>query len=143
MRCQAIKRDGNQCNYNARPMLQYCGHHRTGTMINDARDTLILPSSNISIDFIMEIMGVTRTQAVDIYIEDLEIQRKISIDKQINSMINSFKSLDIPEENCSICISIPEILVKTPCCKKEFCKDCLKKWISVKKNCPACREILS
>lgn len=148
MRCQAIKRDGLQCNYPSRFSTLYCGVHRDYTpSLESPRGRRIrrVPRFpvNDEITNIMDVIGVDVDQAIEIYIETLEIERKLILDKQMNSMINSFKSLDIPEEDCSICISPPDILVKTPCCKKEFCKDCLKSWIKIKKNCPACRAELS
>lgn len=151
MRCQALKRNGHQCDYNSRPSLMYCGVHRGYTPpIQDlpgpsrGRPTTRVPRFfNDEINLIIEVMGVSVNHAIDIFIESAEIERNLRLNNQTDCLINSFKSLDISQDNCSICISKPESLVKTPCCKKEFCENCLKKWAKVKRNCPACRAELS
>jgi hypothetical protein len=151
MRCQAIKRDGLQCNYHSRPFTNYCGHHVEYRPPSEDEEPgpsyrprlpIIPIDFEINVDLIIEALGVTAQNAVSIYIESVELEKKNILDRRMDAMVNSFKSLDVPEDNCSICISTPENLVKTPCCEKEFCKDCLKKWVIVKKNCPACRENL-
>lgn len=153
MRCQAIKRDGHQCNYHSRPTLMYCGVHRRytppreelpGPSTERGRPTNRVPRFfNDEINLIIQVMGVSENRAIDIFIESAEIERNLRLNNQTDCLINSFKSLDVSQDNCSICISKPESLVKTPCCKKEFCEECLKKWAKLKKNCPACRANLS
>ena len=42
--------------------------------------------------------------------------------------------------DCVICLDTPVDRINVPCCRKPFCKDCLRRSISTKYECPACRS---
>jgi hypothetical protein len=143
MRCQAIKRDGLQCNYCSKPALPYCGVHRHYTPVEETisgvRMTRVA-ERNPTINYIMNVMNVTSSIALTIFRETTRLEMEHAKNKKIHDLVNSFKSFEISDDNCCICISKPEDMVVTPCCKKEFCSSCLKKWVSVNRSCPTCRN---
>lgn len=144
MRCQAIKRDGLQCNYASRQSLPYCGVHRRYTPPDEqsvsgvrmTRQTV----NNPTINYIMNVMNVTSAVAFTIFRETTRLEMEYAKSRKIDDLVDSFKSFEISDDNCCICISKPEDMVISPCCKKEFCSKCLKKWISVNRSCPTCRD---
>lgn len=43
------------------------------------------------------------------------------------------------EDDCVICLDTPANRINVKCCKKPFCKKCIKKALIQKSECPACR----
>jgi len=51
---------------------------------------------------------------------------------------NSFKEQN--EIRCPICLKLAWRPIKPNVCNHVFCKNCLKYWSKIKKNCPICRK---
>lgn len=135
-RCQAIKRDGHQCNYNARPLVLFCGVHTNYTpSYSDMTNTAI---ANLAIS-----IGISYREARMIYVEQIYLENIRKHNSELDDMVESFSSIELAKDTCSICISEPEDMVKVPCCKKEFCSGCLKSWVKINRSCPACRSVLT
>jgi len=41
---------------------------------------------------------------------------------------------------CAICHSSPQVLKSSPSCGHVFCRDCLIKFFTIKKECPTCKR---
>lgn len=44
------------------------------------------------------------------------------------------------EDECVICMESPTDRINAKCCKKPFCKKCIKKALKYNPECPACRK---
>lgn len=91
---------------------------------------------------ISDALGISVEHVLSLRGEYVYTKNQIDRDRELTVMIKSFESLEVTEENCLICLSKPENLVVIPCCKKEFCSECLITWARTKRTCPHCREKL-
>ena len=69
------------------------------------------------------------------------VQKKIAnLEQQIQGIHKRMR--EASEASCSICFESPKDSVVTPCCAKVFCGSCILFWITLRAQCPLCREVL-
>ena len=61
--------------------------------------------------------------------------------KIVDTVSNSFPTVEGNEEDCPVCLESPENAKMLPCNHK-FCTPCLSKWLVRNKNCPTCRHVV-
>lgn len=47
------------------------------------------------------------------------------------------------KKECGICFEQKPRVITLECCKQDFCKVCITKWVKLKRTCPVCRKKLA
>jgi hypothetical protein len=72
----------------------------------------------------------------------------LSIDPRITTMASLTDGLDansierLRANACTICYESPDVTCVTPCCMNVFCGRCIVTWITIRNNCPLCKEVI-
>lgn len=92
---------------------------------------------------ISDALGITLESVMILRGEYINATSLIEQEREFTDIIKSFKSLEVAKDDCVICLSKPDKLVVLPCCKKEFCSDCITRWARTNRSCPHCRKQLN
>lgn len=160
MRCKGIKRNFQQCNYNACEDSIYCKIHYH-TVANDSRNTEYLNLCEKQHVLLKELSEknkeltklwyhemdkndslLTRLDDMSKLLdEDEKYISKLLLKIRLNDNRNVIDNTDTSSD-CCICYDKLSKSVLTSCCSTEICMSCLEKWSSINQNCPMCREEL-
>ena len=84
---------------------------------------------------------INRAVALDIAIRDVE-QRILSNGHVDVGEFISALSLNEEEEECAICLESQRPLHQLTTCSHSFCQPCLQSWLSIRRACPLCRQLI-
>lgn len=96
--------------------------------------------NNMKLDITSEEAHPTDYKNLTEKIAELE-SLKIEIEKQLEQLDK--RVIEMLQSSCNICLDPIENPVMEPSCQNMFCAKCLLEWLSTKRSCPLCRNIIN